>query len=220
MNKQERRNTIKALLSAAAALEARAKVSAAKEFYADVRDLPPVVQRALRSAGYRGSNIRIVTSETFRRNNTPFEGNRGYNLYVNLATNKYDSEVGSWGGSNMFQERGGDSDQTPRKIPNNVLVIKGEKGGRGSFATIYVNPKTVTPLLPDSGGDDLTDDERSALKIIKSIKGGYRADEFHYKGLGEYASYNPLIQSLREKGLIKINKRGAVMITTKGKNAL
>lgn len=195
----------------------RKKTKAAAGTYVPVRDLPRIVQKALKSAGFNKKDIEVIPADKTNLQVVPFEGSRGFNIMVDLARNKIASEQGSWGGANPYEKRLTDNDRTSRPLPDNVLHIKGESGGRGTFARIYVNPKTLAPLLPQQA--DISENEKKALGIVKGIKSGYRADAFKRNGLGKYSIDNPLIQGLLEKGLLKKNARGSIMITTDGKNA-
>jgi len=219
MKSEDRKQVAAALRAAAAVLEGKVAVSACKKgAHVPVRDLPRVVQQALKSVGYHKTDVELVPSETFTRGGgSAFEGNRAYNVFVNLKTNKYQSEYGSWGGSNAFEQKGADVDTAKRPLPDGILHIQGEGGGRGNFARIYVNPQTLAPLMP--AAEEVTDEEQKAIRIIDGIKSSYRDDEFRRARLGPYSLNNPIIQSLLSKGMVKTNRAGAIMITTKGKNA-
>jgi len=192
--------------------------SASRGTHIPVKDLPPIVQRVLKKFRYNRRDIEVIPSTTFWLRSTPFEGNQAYNALIDLKTDAVESEVGSWGGANPFTERNlTDRDETSRPLRPGLLQVKGEYGGRGSFARIYVNPETMAPLLPSSSLE-VTPQEKAALRILRGIKSGYRADEFARERLGPYSAKNPLIQSLIEKGLVRLTGAG-LSITTQGKNA-
>lgn len=178
-----------------------------------VRDLPASLQRALKSIGYGRRDIEVVDSGVWFSSN-PFEGNRAVSYTVDLKNGFItDAQKGSWGGANPFQTRSLDRDER-RTVPHGSAVISGEKGGRGNFLSIYVNPGA---LKIEEEAVDLSADEKRALNIIGGIKSGYRQDEFRRYGLGEYGPNNWLIQNLADKGLVKIMRTG-IQITTKGRN--
>lgn len=103
-------------------------------------------------------------------------------------------------------------------MPNGSAVIAGESGGRGTFLRIYIQPSDLG-LLGTSEDEEilLTPEEKKALEIIGSYVSGYRSDAFRREGIGAYSRDNPLIQSLAEKGLIRMMGSG-IQITTKGRN--
>ena len=181
-----------------------------------VKELPLPVQKALKSVGYRRRDIEIKSATTFSRQSYANDGMRAYNTFVNLYTGRFETEYGSWGGANIFEEKGPDRDSRERPLPEGVVHIKGTSGGRGNFAWIYANPKTITPLLPAT--TDLSEDELKALEALR-YKASYRADHFRENGLGRYNMDNPLIQSLLAKKMLQVNSAGAISITTAGKNA-
>jgi hypothetical protein len=76
----------------------------------------------------------------------------------------------------------------------------------------------MAPLLPQAKGE-LSPQEQKAIDIIGGLISSYRGDAFEREGLGKYGPNNPLIQTLVEKGLLKMNAKGAIVITTEGKNA-
>ena len=183
-----------------------------------VRDLPDAVQRALKRLRYGRRDIEVIYDSKYSVS-TAFEGNRALSVTVDLSTGRIsDAQQGSWGGSNPFEDRALDREES-FNVPNGSVVIAGEAGGRGNFLRIYVRPGDVDKLMPEPDDDViLTPDEKAALGIVGGIKSSYRAQEFLRHRLGEYGKDNPIIESLAEKGLVKIMAQG-IRITTQGRNA-
>jgi|GEM_PF-1296011 len=195
----------------------------AKDFWVELRELPPVLQRALKSVGYRRKDIRVEPDTTYSpsEGSASASGQRGYVIVVNMQTGQMKTEMGSWGGPNPFERKQVDLDRRNYPIPANGAVVVGESGGRGSFARIKVNPSNLSAILPSGDEDKLPPDEQKALNIIGGIKGGHRVRYFERNNLGPYDfRANPLLQSLAKKGMIKANRAGAMKITTKGRNAM
>jgi hypothetical protein len=190
--------------------------------HVEVKSLPQGIQNALRHIPFNRRDIEVVEASSYSPGdgNTAFEGNRSFLLVVDIKTGRIeDSMQGSWGGENPFETKRIHTDTSSHPIASGNVVIRGESGGRGTFARIMVNPADKGLLVTEEAQTvDLTDDEKKALGIINSTKSGYRADEFGRQGIGDYSTNNPLIQSLEKKGLLKIMASG-IRVTTSGVNA-
>lgn len=186
-----------------------------------VKELPEVLQRALKEVRYNKRDISVESADKVTPNegSAGFDGNRGYVVVVDLSSNRYKVNLGAWGGANPFDRKQVDLDDRPQPIPPNGAVIVGEYGGRGSFAHIKVSPSNLQAILPRPA-EELDDREAKALDAILGLKSGYRADEFRRRGLGPYSAENPILQSLAAKKMIKIDARGGIAVTLEGKNAL
>jgi len=183
-----------------------------------VRDLPDSIRRALKRIRYGRRDIEVIYDTKYSVS-TAFEGNRALAYTVDLRTGRItDSQRGSWGGPNPYEDRAIDRRDQSFPVPSGSAVIAGEVGGRGNFLRLYVRPDDVDKIMPEPDEDVvLTPDEKEALNIIGGIKSSYRADEFRRHRLGDYHKSNPIIQSLADKGLVKIMGSG-IRITTKGRN--
>jgi hypothetical protein len=193
----------------------------ATKIHVVVRDLPEVLQRALKSVRYNRRDVGVESGSSFTptEGSAGFEGNRGYVIVVDLVGGHFKTHEGAWGGPSPFDQRQVDLDRKPQAIPQNGAVIIGEYGGRGSFAHIRVHPSNLQAILPQPA-EEIEKDERTALGIIRSYKSSGRVDEFRRAQIGAYGPDNPLIRSLAGKGLVKIDSRGSIQITTDGRNAL
>lgn len=184
--------------------------------YIRTKELPSGIQNVLESSvGYHRDDIEVKVTETVSPCDAGMDGMRGFFVMLNIATGKLERLNGSWGGSNMFNPSNRvDLDTNAYPIPDNVIVIKGSTGGRGTFATIYCSPSSVVrDSLP--APSIVSELEKRALYCFAALKGGkYRRDE-----LARYSVTESVLTGLEEKGLIKANKAGARRITTEGRNA-
>ncbi len=211
-----------------------------------VKDLPSQLRGALESLGYARADVSLDPRETYSMSaGGSGDGRRAFVCAVNLQTGEREIARGSWGGPNMFNPRNAvDLDQTDRPLPINFAVIHGSEGNT-VYASIYVNPATLTPMLP--AAPQLGDFERSILNVIGGYTSAGRKNEWerlcsdagrkagdasglHYSdrarwGIEGEASkakqteIDGAIDTLVSLGLCKRNKAGAVSITTEGKNA-
>lgn len=184
-----------------------------------VRDLPPVVRKALKEVSYGRRDIGVEAKSSVSIQDPGGEGLRGFSIVMNLETEQYDIHWGSWGGPNAFNPRNRvDMDDQKHRIPMNGAVLSGWiGGGRPTYATLYVNPDNMQTLIPVK--IDLTELEDMALAIIAGIKSGARSEYFERHGIGAYTKDNLVLKSLIKHGLVKATGTG-IQITTEGKNAV
>ena len=163
-----------------------------------VRELPQIVQHVLKELTYHRPTIKVDPATSYQLSFPAGEGYQGFVAAVNLRTNQYKIEKGSWGGANPWSPRNPvDLDTTKRALPPDSIIISGERGGsHPTYAHIEAHPDNIPKLLPQASETALSPQELVALNIIGGIKGGYRDEYFHSKGLGKYSIQNPLIQSL------------------------
>jgi len=101
---------------------------------------------------------------------------------------------------------------------NQAIVEHSHYCGKDMGITIYIHPDNASKLLP--APPELDDLEGRILNLICSIKGGARKHEWQRSSLpGSYGADNPTIRGLADRGFLKINRRGAVAVTTAGRNA-
>jgi hypothetical protein len=184
-----------------------------------VRDLPPILQDALRELGYHKRDILVEPRTNYQVGDGGGDGRRSFTMAVDLVTGQTKLEKGSWGGANINSPHNQvDLDTSVYPLPRNGAVIKGSEGGGPTWATIYVHPDNILKVLPSGASEvEPTDKELVALQIVSGIKSGYRADSFQRNGLGPYSKENPILQGLAKKGWVKITATG-VQITLEGKN--
>jgi len=185
--------------------------------YMLTKDLPQGIRNVLKEVDYGRRDIRVIPSNTYSPVDPGGEGRRGFTAVVDLGTGRYKLEWGSWGGANMFNPKNQvDLDDKNYPIPMNGAVVKGFIGGT-PYASVYVNPDNLQKLLPSETQVELSEDEKKALKIIKSYKAGSRGEAFGREGLGKYDPKNPIIVKLLGEGLVKLTGVG-LQITLSGKN--
>jgi hypothetical protein len=170
---------------------------------------------------YRRADVAVTESATYspQEGTAGFQGNRGFCIVVNVATGATHATVGAWGGGNGFGANAVDNDRSDYAIPPNCAVITGESGGRGSFARIKVAPGMLVGILPAATSVELPESSALALCVIAGIKGGHRAEYFSRAKLGAYGPENPAVVDLAARKLVSVNRGGAIMLTTDGRNA-
>src|SRR5260221_2165479 len=209
-----------------------------------VKDLPPQLREALASLGYARLDIALNPATTYCMSaGGSGSGRRAFVCAVNLQTGERKLAHGSWGGANMSSPINSvDLDTESRALPINFAVIHGSEGN-SVYATIDVNPATLTPMLP--AAPSCTNFERSILAMVGGLTSAGRKDAIDRmcreagdtvtRGMsysdplryplqlqGEKAmlgEINAAIDTLVSLGLLKRNKAGAISITTEGKNA-
>jgi len=187
--------------------------------YVTVKELPDSIQKVLKQVKYGRRDIEVKPGTTYQMGGAGGDGSKEFIAAVNLETGKYKIEWGSWGGANMFNPRNPvDLDTKSRPIRKNMAVVSGNIGGGPTWAYITVLPANLQQLLESGDEDDLSEDEVQAISMIVGYKPSYRKEEFPRKGLGEYGPKNPIILSLQKKGMVKINRAGAIQATTAGRN--
>ena len=184
--------------------------------FVQVKTLPHTVQKALHACGYRKADIAIKGRESFTLESAYGSGYRAFAVVLNMETGESKTFNGSWGGSNPFESRRVDTDESEHSIPVNGAAITGQCGGTGGkvSARLYVRPDALPKYLPET--INLSDKSKGILYAFNSLKAGfYRQDELTRMGATDSD-----IANLVTLGLIKVNKAGSKAITTEGKNAL
>jgi hypothetical protein len=182
-----------------------------------VKELAPVVQKALKSVNYGAADIRVEAANEVDAYSEGNAGSRGFVIVLNVDTGETRTLSGNWGGGSIAgSDNLVDSGSDAVTLPENGIVIKGSRGYPRTFATIYAHPNAVGAYLLPSGEDEtLTDAEQQALYCFGAIKGGeYRRDEMRRRNVSQST-----VDSLVTRGYLKRNRAGATQITTKGKNA-
>lgn len=180
------------------------------------RDFPAVLRGAF--PDYRGPHFKLEAAESVLIDSDSWEGGTKYTYRgVDLATGQSVGCNGEFG--NPYTNPSGRI-PTVKLEPGKAVVVHKRFCGKDLGLHAYVHPDNLVPMLPAHSGGQLTDDERKALNCVASIKGGqYRVEEWARRGLGKYGPAHPLIESLRAKGLVTVNKAGAVAVTIEGRNA-
>lgn len=181
--------------------------------FVDVKELPAPLLKAVKAVGYKKRNIEVIPLASVNVSSAGGAGQRAFAMAVNLQTGKQSELLkGSWGGPSPYSSSPMDDLRAaPYKIPNNGAVIKGSEGGGSTWAQIYIHPDNMAALLP--GDVDLTDREKTILAVLGLVS-SYRKQE-----LARGRVTKEELRKLRDEGYIKVNKAGAIQLTTKGKNA-
>lgn len=184
----------------------------------EVRDLPPGIQKALKSLKYGRKDIQVQAEAHPDLTDFSGDGQRAFATVVDILTGHvFDSFMGSWGGPNIFSQKPLDKPDMKYALKPGQAVIHGSMGGR-TYVSIYYHPSNKDTFVPETETVNLSSEERKALTIF-GYKSSYRSNEWWRSDLpGKYSLDNPLIQGLLAKGLIKVNQAGAIALTTSGRN--
>jgi len=182
--------------------------------YVAVKTLAPALRSALAAVGFKRADISVEARETVTLDYPADDGARGFATLVDLETGRHETMIGSWGGANMFSPRNRvDLDRTARPLPPGTVLVKGQNGGRGCFAHLYVHPDLLPKLLP--APVELTQGERDGLYCHISLKSGeYRREELRRRRVTQAD-----LDSLVARGFLKRNAAGSTQVTVEGKNA-
>jgi hypothetical protein len=182
-----------------------------------VKELPEILQRALKSVDYNKKDINVQSRETTSVYCAGGQGRQGFAIIVNMASGDMRRMNGSWGGANMFNPNNAvDLCNESIALVENMAVITGAIGYPSTYASIDIAPTNFARLLPSGEQVELSETELKVLAIHRGIKSSYRRDEFRRAGI---ANVDEIINSLVARGFLSRNKNGAVAITTSGKNA-
>ncbi len=142
---------------------------------ADVKSLPPQIQKMLKSIGFNGQRVDIKTAEEVSPFNAGWEGRQALFVIFDLASGKVVTQkIGSFGGANMFnRDNQVDNDRNYYKIPDGAGVFEGYVGA--TFGSITINPRNMNAgLLPSTaGGEELTREQLvflHAAGLVSSYK--------------------------------------------------
>lgn len=187
--------------------------------YVNVKELPPVVRRALEAVEYGRRDIEVIPRETVTLGaGAGGAGRRGFSCLIDLEAGTYRVIHGSWGGAGLGS-RGlqgmVDLDQTPRDLRPGLLLLQGSMGYGPTWAQIQAHPTMIPKMLPAADGPELEARHHQALYCFACIKGGeYRREEMRRRRVSAET-----VEELVAMGLLKRNAAGATAITTAGRNA-
>jgi hypothetical protein len=182
----------------------------------ETKTLPDMLKQALRNLDYGATDIEVRQVNSISLGDMGSgDGRKSFTVLINLETGEMKRYNGSWGGINMFNlDNPVDTDTKVYPMVPGMLVIKGSIGYPRTFATIYTHRDSS--ILPVTSGVELTKVQKDTLYCFKCIKGGeYRREEMFRRRVTKSD-----IQWAIDQGYVKVNKAGAMSITTEGKNAL
>ena len=181
--------------------------------HVETKTLPDILQRALASVGYARRDIAVEAREAVSLADGGSAGRRAFALIVDLVAGQIVTLRGSWGGPNMFNPSNTvDTDDKIRALQPGLAVIKGSEG-ESTYASIYVHPENLRPLLPS--GPTVDDRDGRILAAYRGLKSG----PYRQEALRALQCTEADITRLCAAGLLKRSSNGATQITTAGKNA-
>ena len=181
--------------------------------YFEIKELPPQIQRALRQVGYGRTDIDCEARDgEAPTGGLAGDGERAFLVLVDLAAGgRIEVHLGDWDGRNIFARKAADWVETAPMRPG-VAYIRGTGGASMRWGKVYFHPSNMAPLLP--APTELDHRLRRILAVYRCIRGGARQPYLRRWGWTEADR-----DRLAELGLIKVNRSGAVTITTAGRNA-
>jgi len=186
--------------------------------HVDVKDLPDLIQTALKAVEYGRKSIEVRTSTSVILSNAGSgNGTQAFTVLVNFTTGQYEVIRGSWGGVNMFDRANPvDNDTNSYPLPPDGAAITGVRGGgHPVWAQLHIPAAMRARVITAGPPPELPKVEMDALYCHSAIKGGsYRREELRRRKVPA-----SVIDGLVERGLLKRNKAGATTITTAGLNA-
>ena len=183
--------------------------------FLNVSELPAPLQKAALGFVGRNKSIEIVAATEIEVNCfVCFEGNRSVHVAINALTGENKESLGTWGGSTPFVPSSMGS--STQQIPEGGAVLAGETGYK-TFVKLYVHPSLLDNMQLDTP-PELSDEILTMLRVISGYKAAARKEYVEeYSELGTYEAVNPIIIEMVELELVKINKRGSISLTNKGK---
>ena len=178
-------------------------------------DVPDVFKRAFPS--YRGRTYAVEAAESVQLTDNYWSGGTKYTYHgVDIATGQvFNPECQEYGNPFIHPD-------VPTVVlePGKAVVCHRVFCGKDMGIKILVHPDNLRKLLSDDR-PQLSEGESRALAVVRSIKGSHhRRDEWDRRSLpGSYGAENSLIRSLADKGLVTVNRAGAVAVTLAGRNA-
>ena len=134
--------------------------------YIDIRELPKIIQKVLCKVGYMRKEITYNIVNLISLRHAPsLRYHRGFSALINLETGKYKIGVGSYGGTNQYSNTIVDDCNIEFKFPASYVIIKGEQGASGSYASMYMCPDGALPI--NTSEEDIEDRIYKILKIFK-----------------------------------------------------
>ena len=111
--------------------------------FVDVYDLPKPLKDVLYKIGYKKKEIAIQSNDKVcLGTSSVLRYNRGFAAVIDLLNDKYRIGYGSYGGSNQHFRTIIDDCPYNFQFPAHVVVITGEQGANGNYATLTVNPES------------------------------------------------------------------------------
>jgi hypothetical protein len=202
-----------------------------------MRQLPALLKSAIIRCGYNKRTIELQSAVVYDRSASSGRGTRGCTIEFDKSSGTVLWEgLGSWGGSNAFQSRVVDRDREGeetftnkhgvketrpcRAVTDYIVILKGTvANNKFHWGYLTVSPETFKEFTEGMKHIHLSEKERKALDAMNASAVYYKRQSFEREGLGEYSQKNPLIISMKERGLVKFHGPG-IRITPEGKLAV
>jgi hypothetical protein len=183
--------------------------------YIDAQALPELIQRHL---PFKRGLVAVYARERESMfNPKASRGVRCKTTLVNLDTGESETHVGSWGGSNPFNQRNAvDQDTTERPLPPHGAVIHSAEGHKPS-ANLTVHPSRLQKLLPPASETPLSADAALMLSVYRTYNTRGRRD-WLASDRRVPQDLDAVQAELVKRGYIKRNRAGAVTVTAEGRN--
>ena len=182
--------------------------------YLDTRELPKCIRVVLKKLGYFKREITVEYNDKVSlKNYSSLRYNRSFAAIVDLKTSKHVIGYGLAGGTNQFTTRIVDDCDHKFVFPSTYVVIKGESGDNGCYASLVV--RTDCPITFQSSTEDWLDRIYKILKIYLRIQ-----EPMRHVLLKGFKSLD--IKDAMDNGLIALNSNRNILlqevkITKKGK---
>jgi len=110
--------------------------------------LPPVIQKVLGDVRFTRRKITVRVDNSFSMYSAGDDGAKGFTALVDIDTNQYDLVWGAFGGGALGQKPTPVDDvNTPKKpLPDHLVVVQGQIGGRDPYASLICTEKTFARL--------------------------------------------------------------------------
>ena len=183
-----------------------------------VNVLPEKIQQILKDGGYHRRDISVYRCDATCPSPSSGHGERSTVTTYNEESGKTQAFQGSFGGSNMFT-RTIDDVRKEVSLNDGDWLITVTSAYPQNYASLKCNDATAAKLNIPKSEAALEGKEGAALNLIAHTTSSYRKESWRREIGGNYGADHPIIVSLEQKGLIKINKAGSISVTTLGKIA-
>lgn len=128
--------------------EWRSKKGALNSVPVSVSVLPKPVQKALAKVRFNKRKVYVGTATTFSMYSAGDDGAKGFTALVDIDTGQVSVTWGAFGGGALGQKPSPVDDvNTPKKpLPDHLVVVQGQIGGRDPYASITCTPTTLPRL--------------------------------------------------------------------------
>lgn len=110
--------------------------------------LPKVVQKVLTEVRFNKRKVGVGQATSFSMYSAGDDGAKGFTALIDIDTNQSSVTWGEWGGGALGKKPGPvDDTNTPKKpLPDHLVVVQGQIGGRDPYASITCTPTTFPRL--------------------------------------------------------------------------